>query len=87
MPELCRFRGIVFLMYADEGVHQVGHFHVRYAEYRASVAFDGSVLAGSLPASQLKLVRQWAARHQVELAANWVRAREGQRLERIDPLA
>jgi hypothetical protein len=87
MPELCRFRGIAILMYADEGAHQLVHFHVKYAEYRASVAIDGSVLEGELPGPQLRLVREWAALHEIEIQANWIRSRQGERPLGIDPLA
>jgi hypothetical protein len=61
--------------------------HARYAEYKASIGFDGALIAGELPPTQLRLVRSWSARHRAELEANWVRARLGQHLEAIDPLA
>ena len=74
-------------MFANEGRHAVAHFHARYAEYTASIAFDGTVIAGSLPPSQLRLVRSWAVQHQAELAANWQRILDGERVKSIDPLA
>jgi Domain of unknown function (DUF4160) len=77
----------VILMFSNEGAHAVGHFHARYAEYKASIGFDGTLIAGELPAAQLRLVRSWSERHRAELEANWDRARLGQRLEAIDPLA
>jgi hypothetical protein len=52
----------------------------------ASVAFDGTVIAGSLPHRALALVREWAVLHQDELRANWERARRDERLETIEPL-
>jgi hypothetical protein len=87
MPRISYFHGIVILMFSNEGHHSVGHFHARSAEHHASLRFDGSVLAGSLPPAQLRLVREWAALHQTKLEANWQRARHGERVEPIDPLA
>jgi hypothetical protein len=53
----------------------------------ASIAFDGTVLSGSLPPRQLRLVRRWASQHQSELEANWERSRRRDPLLTIDPLA
>lgn len=87
MPRVSEFFGIVILMFTNEGTHFVRHFHAVYGGYEASVAFDGTVLAGELPRRQLKLVQKWAALHQNELAENWQLARAGQGVQRISPLA
>jgi hypothetical protein len=87
MPELCRFRGISIVMYRNEEGHYVAHFHARYAGVRASIGLDGTLIAGELPTTQLRLVQMWAAQHQEELAANWQRARNRETLHKIDPLA
>lgn len=87
MPRISYFHGIVILMFSNEGQHAVAHFHARYAEHRASIGFDGTVIAGSLPASQLRLVREWASQHEGELRANWERIGRGERVQSIDPLA
>lgn len=58
-----------------------------YGEHLASFAIDGTLLAGSLPRAQLRLVRQWAARHEVELLANWERLRSLVPLVPIEPLS
>ena len=85
MPELSRFYGIVVGMYYRE--HGVPHFHARLAEHDASIAIeDLSVLEGSLPPRALRLVREWAALHRVELEQNWRRARAEDPLSEIDPL-
>lgn len=86
MPEISRFKGIVIVMYLDEGVHQVAHFHARYAGHRASVRTDGTVSAGHLPTPQLKLVAEWASLHAEQITANWDRLRNEQQAERIAPL-
>ena len=85
MPRLSSFYGIVIAMYYRE--HGVPHFHARYGPYDASIAIDTlEVLAGSLPRRAMILVRDWANLHCEELSANWERARNEERLERIAPL-
>ena len=86
MPPISFFYGITIAMFWDESGHQTPHFHAAYAAYRASLALDGRMLAGSLPPRALKLVRRWASLHQNELAENWHRAREQEPLWPIDPL-
>ena len=86
MPRISSFYGITVTMHWDEGPHARPHFHARYAGSKASVALDGDVIAGWLPPRALRLVREWAAEHADELAANWVHARNDQPLVAIDPL-
>jgi hypothetical protein len=50
MPRISSFFGIVISMYWNEGGHQVPHFHAEHGEQHASVAFDGTILEGTLPA-------------------------------------
>jgi len=87
MPRICEFLGIVIGMYWNEEPHHVPHFHAEYGGHFASIAFDGTVLSGSLPPRQLRLVRRWASQHQSELEANWKRSRRREALLKIDPLA
>jgi hypothetical protein len=85
MPRLSVFYGIVIGMYHRE--HGVPHFHAVYAEHRASIAIETlEILGGSLPDRAYRFVREWADLHRDELAANWERARAGDRLDPIDPL-
>ena len=57
MPELKRLDGIViYLMFNDIKHYNQPHVHVFYGEFKASVAIDGTLLAGELPAKQLKTV-------------------------------
>jgi hypothetical protein len=58
MPRVSYFRGIVILMFSNEGRHALAHFHVQYSEYRASIGFDGAVIAGAIPQAQLRMVRE-----------------------------
>jgi Domain of unknown function (DUF4160) len=87
MPRISSFYGIAIYMYWDEAHHARPHFHARYAGHVASVSFDGEVIAGSLPARAMALVREWAALRTEELVANWERARRAESLEPVDPLA
>jgi hypothetical protein len=87
MPRISSFYGIAIYMYWDERHHGRPHFHARYAGQAASIAFDGKVIAGSLPRRALVLVREWAALRGEQLAANWERARRAEPLELVDPLA
>jgi hypothetical protein len=66
--------------------HPVPHFHAAHAGLHASVAIDGTILAGELQARALRFVQEWAQLHQDELLANWIRARNYEPLEPIEPL-
>jgi len=85
MPEICRFLGIVIMMYFND--HSPPHFHVRYESYRAIVEIDPMQLReGRLPPRVLGLVLEWAALHRDELRENWTRlSREG-KFVKIPPL-
>jgi hypothetical protein len=86
MPRISAFHGLVILMHWNEGAHMVPHFHAEYGSEQASVAVDGTLLAGSLPARCHQLVREWALLHQAELLANWERGRNLEPFEPIAPL-
>ena len=67
--------------------HHLPHFHVRYQNFKASIAIeDGRVLAGSVPPRQLRLVQAWVELHQDELFADWELALNGEEPFRIPPL-
>ncbi len=87
MPELCRFFNIIIhMIFSDTQQHNKPHFHVRYAEYEASVGVDGELLAGSLPVKQLRLVQAWAAIHEEELYKAWNNAVRNIPFDKIEPL-
>ena len=88
MPTISMFFGIlVMLMYKDGERHHLPHIHVRYAGQNASIAIDtGVILAGDLPAKQLKLVQAWIEIHKEELLADWELALAGEEPFRIAPL-
>jgi Domain of unknown function (DUF4160) len=86
VPRISELYGIVIAMYYAE--HGVPHFHAVYAGEEASISVESlEVLAGSLPDRVLRLVREWAALHRLDLDMNWQRAREARPLEPIRPLA
>jgi hypothetical protein len=75
----------ITMYYADHGVP---HFHALYGGDDASIAIETlEVLGGSLPDRALRLVREWARLNRTELETDWQRARAGEPLERIPPLA
>ena len=88
MPELSRFFNIIVkMLYVDDTQHNKPHVHVYYAEYEASVGIDGELLAGMLPARQMRLVSAWLAIHEDELYADWNKAVRGEPPEKIAPLS
>jgi len=82
MPRLSEFYGIVVYMYWND--HEPAHFHAIYGGAEAQVRIsDGTILAGVLPRTAAKLVREWAEARRDELARNWERA---QALEPLSPI-
>ena len=68
--------------------HGVPHFHVKYAENRASFSIeDLRLLEGGLPARATALVLEWAFLHRTELRENWELAAQQKPLKAIAPLA
>jgi len=85
MPELSRFFGIVIRMFYSD--HEPAHFHAIYGEYEVLIEIETLlVFRGSLPRRALALVLEWAALHRVELREDWQRARNGETLNKIEPL-
>lgn len=87
MPTISMFFGIIIRMYFAPSEHQPPHFHVYYAEYKATVDIRTcEILAGDLPKKQKKLVLAWAELHQDELMANWTLVMNGEEPFKINPL-
>jgi uncharacterized protein DUF4160 len=86
MPRISTFYGVVIYMYWNERDHPVAHFHAYHAGRRASVAVDGTILAGSLEPRALQFVREWARLRSEEIQTNWDRARKSEPLLNIEPL-
>ena len=50
MPEISCFMGIIIQMiFLDNEKHHKPHVHVKYGDYKASIAIDGELLAGEIP--------------------------------------
>ena len=82
MPTIAAFYGILIQMYYHD--HEPPHFHVRYGQAKAVMRIsDGEVIAGELPPTARRLVRQWALARTAELQDNWFRARRHQPLEKV----
>jgi hypothetical protein len=82
MPTVAYFYGIAIQMFYND--HNPPHFHVRYGRTRALIRIsDGKIIAGDLPPTAERLVREWALARQVELEENWHRAQSHDLLERI----
>ena len=70
MPTVSSFYGILIRMYFND--HEPAHFHVEYAEFKATVGIeDLHVRTGHLPRRAEQLVLVWAEIHQEELIQNW----------------
>lgn len=88
MPTICMFYGIIIsLFYEIREKHHTPHIHARYQGNHASIRIeDATLLAGSLPQRQLRMVQVWIDLHREELLANWEIAKEGGEPFRIAPL-
>ena len=85
MPELKRFDGIViYLMFNDIKHHNKPHVHVFYGEFRASVAIDGTLLAGELPSKQLSAVQEWLKKNEEKALSAWNLAVQNKHFDKID---
>jgi len=84
MPEISRFYGLIILMnYRD---HSPPHFHVWYGDFKAIVTIQDGIVKGEMPQRALKMIFEWLELHRDELLNNWVRAQQGEALEKIEPL-
>jgi hypothetical protein len=85
MPEICRFYGIVIIMYFRD--HNPPHFHARYGSFKASIEIENMTLMdGFLPPRTMGLIVEWGMKHRKELFKNWDLARERKSISKIDPL-
>lgn len=69
MPKISEFYGIAIRMYVDD--HAPPHFHAIYGDFEAQIAINsGDVIQGRLPATALRLVREWTKRKRAALEEN-----------------
>ncbi len=85
MPIISQFFGIIIRMYYDE--HNPPHLHAEYKGEKALFDFSGNIIQGNLYSrTATKLIREWIDLHVLELENHWELAREGKKIEAIDPL-
>ena len=84
MPEICRFFGIIIMMFADD--HNPPHFHIRYGDYEAIITIDKGIVKREIPRNELKHVFIWMELHKKELEMNWIRLQNGEEPLKINPL-
>ncbi|MBV9659279.1 MAG: DUF4160 domain-containing protein [Verrucomicrobia bacterium] len=69
------------------GRHHAAHFHAYYQEHVAIFGISPvTLLAGSIPQRQQRLVEAWAELHQDELLADWELLQAGRKPAPIQPL-
>jgi len=88
MPSISMFYGLIIYMYfMDNKQHLLPHIHVKYQDDEVIVQIpEGTVLAGSIPNSKMKLLQAWIELHKEELVADWELAVSGEQPYKIDPL-
>jgi len=85
MPIISNFFGIIIRMFFNE--HAPPHFHVEYAEYKASVNIQTlEIIEGKLSRRAQELVLDWAELHQKELLEDWELCRQHLEPRQIEPL-
>ena len=85
MPVISNFFGIIIRMFFNE--HAPPHFHVEYAEYKASVNIQTlEIIDGKLSRRAQELVLDWAELHQAELLEDWELCRQHLEPKQIEPL-
>jgi hypothetical protein len=84
MPVICRFLGIVIVMYYND--HKPAHFHAKFGEFEVTVEVETGVINGQFPPRALRHVLDWYDIHIDELRLNWDLARRREPLQAIAPL-
>ena len=85
MPTISSFYGISIRMFFND--HVPPHFHVEYAEFKATVDIvELRISGGKLPRRAQELVLDWAKLHQNELLIDWQLCTSKQQPNPINPL-
>ena len=85
MPTISSFYGISICMFFND--HVPPHFHVEYAEFKATVDIvELRISGGKLPRRAQELVLDWAELHQNELLIDWQLCTIKQQPNPINPL-
>ena len=84
MPRFLSFNGIVIYIYfLDYDFHTLPHFHIKYGEFNASMGLDGTLLSGSIPAKQLRIIQNIAQIYINEFEDAWNKAVNGENFSQI----
>jgi hypothetical protein len=87
MPKISEFYGIKIYMYWNNNEqHNTPHIHAYYAEFHASLNFDGKLLRGKLPKTAKKLVKKWILENKNILVYAWEEAENKRPLPKIKGL-
>ena len=88
MPTISMFYGIIISLYFyDDERHKLPHIHAKYQGQDASFSImEGSILAGEIPVTKVRLVQAWIEIHRESLLADWELAVSGQPPFTIEPL-
>jgi Domain of unknown function (DUF4160) len=85
MPTIAQIDGIRIMMFQSD--HDPPHFHAFGADFEAKFSIDPFAVMesrGRLRARDLLLIRNWAQTHRNAITENWLRARRGERILRIE---
>lgn len=67
--------------------HGQPHFHAEYQGMKAKFDIETlDIIAGVLPVSAIRLIREWASQHKTELLDNWQKSKLPEPLDKIQPL-
>jgi len=88
MGRITAFLGIVLYMYPEvNGRHKRPHLHAIYGEEECVLSIpEGEVLAGEMPAKQLRNIQTFIDMRTEELNLNWRLCMEGKDVIWIDPI-
>ena len=82
MPIIATFFGILVRINSRD--HNPPHFHVEYQGFKAVFEIKTCrILAGDLPPTARRIVREWAMRYRKELLLDWDLAMQGKTPLRI----
>ena len=84
MPQISYFYGIyIFMNFYD---NNPAHFHAWYGNYKVSVEIANGSVSGKMPRRALKFIFEWLDIHKEELLVNWEKAKNGDPLDKIEPV-
>ena len=74
MPTISIFFGIIVQMYWRD--HPPPHFHAYYQGNEGLISIEtGELIAGRLPPTARRILKDWTFQRQAELLENWERCR------------